>query len=481
MKTNRRKFLSTATAATAGAALSPLIRVQHALGQRTLRTRRVVVVAIGGGLRRMDALGMAQGATLPNLFGDLPLISGHATGAAAAPVIAPEYAAQARPLVLPDRLATPLHQLGTTITNLRYAEGAPGHLQGNACLVSGLYNNIENRADARLEVPTVFELHRDATGAAATDAWYISTVGGFYSALQSSAHPAYGGRVGGMYVSPPAVMNPIFPIITSGLRSLSFTQGGLPPAVPYSEAQTRAVARLRTILDGNFPEYARDPRVFRASTEDREAMREHLGAIFSDPTYQALFPNDFAAGEANEQGETDATADATTIFHAERILDRYAPAISVITMLDVDSCHADFNGYLRGQLLADALIRHLWEFIQSHPVLRDETALLVVPEHGRHLFSNGVNPDSLGRSGIDHGEGDDGDRDVFLLALGPDFRAGEVIAPTGPSQTGRTSGSYETIDVIHTAMALLGHEDAHQRNLLDHGARPGVVIEELFA
>jgi hypothetical protein len=106
--------------------------------------------------------------------------------------------------------------------------------------------------------------------------------------------------------------------------------------------------------------------------------------------------------------------------------------------------------------------------------------MLVLPEHGRHLFMNGNNPDSLGRSGIDHGLGDDGDRDVWMLALGPDIRAGGVISPTGVSQPGRGSGRYETIDVVMTAMSLLGHDAAMAGELTDAGARPGLVISEVM-
>jgi hypothetical protein len=90
---------------------------------------------------------MAEGATMPNLFGTTPLVGGG--GNAGAPRIAPEYAAAARPLVLPPVRPQPLYQQGTLITNLRYADGPPGHLQGHGCLLSGAYNQIENRADAR--------------------------------------------------------------------------------------------------------------------------------------------------------------------------------------------------------------------------------------------------------------------------------------------------------------------------------------------
>ena len=152
-----------------------------------------------------------------------------------------------------------------------------------------------------------------------------------------------------------------------------------------------------------------------------------------------------------------------------------------ITLLDVDVCHSDFNGYLRGQQLADACVNHLWNFIQADPELKDKTTMIVLPEHGRHLFSNGNNPDSLGRSGIDHGQGDDGDRNVWMLALGPDIKQNQVIAPTGITQPGRTSGKYETIDAVMTAMSVLGHDQKMADELDAFGARPGLVIGEAMA
>ena len=150
------------------------------------------------------------------------------------------------------------------------------------------------------------------------------------------------------------------------------------------------------------------------------------------------------------------------------------------SLLDIDACHGDFNGYLRGQVIADACVRHLWELIQSTDGLRDRTTLLVLPEHGRHLFHNGRNPDSLGRSGLDHGQGDDGDRDVWLLALGPDIKAGEVISPTNVTQSGRSSGRYETIDAPMLAATLLGHGEAMTGELSAGGFRPGLVASEVL-
>jgi hypothetical protein len=130
-------------------------------------------------------------------------------------------------------------------------------------------------------------------------------------------------------------------------------------------------------------------------------------------------------------------------------------------------------------VIADACVRHLWETIQSTDGLRDETALLVVPEHGRQLFFNGNNPDSLGRSGTDHGGGDDGDRDVWMLALGPDFQPG-VYAPSNIQQEGRALGRHETIDVVATAAHLLGIGDELTSVLKGRGRRPGLLMEDIL-
>jgi hypothetical protein len=217
----------------------------------------------------------------------------------------------------------------------------------------------------------------------------------------------------------------------------------------------------------------------RPTAEENRAVEAHLAGFFGDPTWASFYPR-LGIGMRAQGGQVTATGDAITTWHAEQVLQRFKPGVLAMTLLDIDTCHADFNGYLQAQQIADACVRHLWDMIQSTDGLRDETALLVLPEHGRHLFSNGQNPDSLGRSGIDHGQGDDGDRDVFLLALGPDFQAGQVIAPIGIAQDGRASGRPETIDVALTAATLLGHGDAMTAELTDAGMRPGLPLQAVF-
>jgi hypothetical protein len=477
---NRRNFLGTSLAglgaAAATTALAPLIKIRRAAAANG--GNRVVIVGIGGGLRLRESLGMAEGATMPNLFGTAPLIPGFGTSAGA-PVIAREYAERFPALALPAPRATPLFTQGTLITNLRYADGPPGHLQGHGCLLSGFYNRLENRADAHLPVPTVFELHRRRANAPASDAWYVSMIGGFYRALIASDHPAYGSRYAGVYLQPPGVMQPLAPIIVSGKRMIEIAPGRL-PTIPSDPAEDEAVAQLTAILDGNTPAFASTDATVHLAAEDNARIQAHIAEIYADPTYDKFFPQSFGIGTRGLDGSIDATADARTIYHAERVLARFRPSVMAITLLDVDTCHADFNGYLRAQQIADAAVAHLWDFIQADAELRDTTTMIVLPEHGRHSFMNGNGEDSRGRSGIDHGNGDDGDRNVWMLALGPDIKRDHVIAPTGVTQPDRTSGRYETIDAIMTAMSLLGHDTAMRTELVAHGARPGLVIGEVM-
>ncbi len=477
---DRRSFLRAAGAAAAAASFAPRLRIGRARGANDFLTRHVVVVAIGGGLRLSESLGMAEGATLPNLFGQTPLVAGFGASPAGAPRIAQEYAAAVRPLVTPAPLATPLHTQGTLVTNLRYAEGAPGHLQGQACLFTGAYNNIENRGDARAPAPTLFELHRREKNAPATDAWYVSTVGGFYRAIQSSAHPEFGPRFGGSFLQPPGSLSAILPIVTSGRRKVVFDASLSLPIIEDPDDERRAAERLTAVLDGNTRAYAADEPVFRSTPDENGAIEAHLGGFYADPTYQAYYPDSVAIGTVKPDGGLDPTGDALTTYHAERLLARFKPAVMCMTLLDIDAAHTDFNGYLRGQIIADACVRHLWEMIQATDGLRDQTTMIVLPEHGRHLFHNGQNPDSLGRSGLDHGQGDDGDRNVWMLALGPDVKAGQVLAPTGVAQTGRSSGRYESIDATMLAATLLGYGDLMTGELSGLGMRPGIVPAEVL-
>lgn len=476
-KVKRRDLLSglgfSGLGLAAGGALAPFARPSRAFGQTGFLAKRVVIVSIAGGLRKRESLGMAEGATMPNLLGTVPLTAGF--GDLAGPVrLAPEYPAPR--LVVPKVRRRPLFAEGALVENLRYDGGRAGHLQAAACLACGTYTSIDNRADAVLPAPTLFEIVRRARNSAATDTWYLSNVAGFYKALRSSRNAEFGPRYAASWMSPASTFDPMFAAVAGGSKVLP--RGSSRPLVPNDPQETLAAQRLTAVIDAASPAFDVKGDVLTTG-EATARVAEYIATQFSDPTFSPIDGSRIGIGLDDPIRGFLPTRDALTIDHAERILEHFRPSAMLISLIDVDTCHNDFNLYLTHQRVVDALVAHLWDFIQSTAGLRDETALFILPEHGRHLTFNGKNEDSFGRSGLDHGGGDDGDREVWALALGPDFRPG-VYSTSGIVQPGRSVDRYETIDVVHTALELLGHGDLGTQVLTDLGERPGLTMEAIL-
>jgi len=118
----------------------------------------------------------------------------------------------------PPPLTTPLAAQGALITNLRYAEGAPGHLQGQACLFTGAYNDLENRDDARAPAPTLFE-PAPTRGRYSRHRRLVRVARG----RLLPRHPVVGAprvrtRYGGSFLQPAGAMTSLLPILASGQR-----------------------------------------------------------------------------------------------------------------------------------------------------------------------------------------------------------------------------------------------------------------------
>jgi arylsulfatase A-like enzyme len=111
----------------------------------------------------------------------------------------------------------------------------------------------------------------------------------------------------------------------------------------------------------------------------------------------------------------------------------------------------------------------LWDKIQQHPVLANDTLLICMPEHGRNLEPNGL-VDANGLRAFDH-TSDENSRDVFALIAGPSsvVAQGRVVG-TPSSPVG------ESIDIVPTIAHALGFLDA-----IPPGMLPGRVLEEAWA
>ncbi|MEN9698837.1 MAG: hypothetical protein RLZZ301_35 [Bacteroidota bacterium] len=115
------------------------------------------------------------------------------------------------------------------------------------------------------------------------------------------------------------------------------------------------------------------------------------------------------------------------------------PHLMLINLLAVDVYgHANnWEKYKESITACDAYADSLWAMIQSNPVLKDQTTLIITNDHGRHL--DGV------RSGfVNHGDHCEGCKHISLLVLGPDTPKGLAVQKEA-----------ELIDISKTIATLL--------------------------
>jgi hypothetical protein len=97
--------------------------------------------------------------------------------------------------------------------------------------------------------------------------------------------------------------------------------------------------------------------------------------------------------------------------------------------------HYDF--YLDAAYKIDAMIADLWNFLQQDPYYKDQTAIMVFPDHGR----------GYGEEWKSHGSKIAHAGETYLMVMGPDIPAlGEV----------KTSGQIYQDQFAQTAAQLLG-------------------------
>lgn len=131
------------------------------------------------------------------------------------------------------------------------------------------------------------------------------------------------------------------------------------------------------------------------------------------------------------------------------------PRLMLINLLEVDTRgHAnDWPNYLGAIERTDEYAYRLWEYIQTSEVYKDKTTLIITNDHGRHLDGH--------KSGFkEHGDGCEGCRKIYMLALGPDFQKGKVVTEM-----------YEQIDISMSIAKLLHFDMPSSR---------GKVIAPLF-
>ncbi len=440
----RREFIKKTTVASAGALSMPFImpsgRVFARSGSRLVN--HVVFMLFAGGIRNQESVqqgylsshaGGPSGNILPNML------------AGAAPSSSLVYSPWA-PLS-----AIPLSQQGTLFRHMRYAQGPTGHYNGHSVAMTGQYTDTGLNLNINPEWPTLFEYYRKHSepAPAARSCWWLSTELGPYPSLNFSRHPNYGPAYGANYLMPGYGL---------GDAAVNYL-GGLQTLHPEEAAR---VGKIKSQLDGFFRQAGSEGASgVQNSPEDSQSIQQlYLDLINGSDTLELPLP----AGTPSWQ----LTGDGANIATAWKIMERFQPELMVINTTNSDVCHDDFSGYISYLHKADYAVGWLWQKIQQHPVLANDTILFCMPEHGRNLEPNGL-VDANGIRAFDH-TSDENSRDIFGLMVGPPGVVaqgnvvGSSLTPVG-----------ESIDVVPTIAHILGFRDA-----IPGGFLPGRVLHEAF-
>lgn len=151
-----------------------------------------------------------------------------------------------------------------------------------------------------------------------------------------------------------------------------------------------------------------------------------------------LYGPDYAASLDSPRGSD--RDDSLTWSQLQQVMERDHPSLVFLHLGGVDHAgHKQWTWYLQAIREADKIVNDLWDQIQHDPDYRDQTTLLVTTDHGRHDDAHG--------GFRSHGGICQGCQRLFLLALGPDIRAGAEF-----------SELRQQIDICPTVGELLGFE-----------------------
>lgn len=445
MKMKRRNFLKKAALTAASTIGVPYIlptgRLFAATGNRI--ANHVVFVLFGGGIRNQESVDQQylanQGvATEGNIMNNML--------AGAAPSSNLVYNPWS-PI-----LSTPLSQQGTLFKEVLYKDGPTGHYNGHTVAMTGRYTETGLNLNINPDNPTIFEYYRKHSdpSRSAMNAWWISEGLGPYPSLNYSRHFGYGASYGANYLRPRTVFG------GPGQEQLATAQ-------TYQPDDVNRISKVKGILDNTFNQTADDLPGIQNTPEDRERIKN-----FTLDAIQRTANNQMEWATPNNSA-FELTGDLINISAAWQVLNEFAPELTVINTTNSDICHDEFSPYIDLMHKADYGVGWLWNKIQSHPILANDTIMICMPEHGRNLDSNNLR-DANGLGAYDH-TGDDNSRRVFTLVVGPPdkVKQGQVLGTIG-------NPAAESIDTVPTIAHILGFRD-----LINGSAQPaGRVLTEAF-
>jgi hypothetical protein len=424
-KMKRREFIKKIglTAATYLAApyILPSGRVFAKTASR--KVNHVVFCLFAGGIRNIESVQKAEGNLMPHLLkGNETISSDIMAGIQQVP-----------------RLNIPtLQSQGTLFKEFRYKEGPTGHFNGHTTALTGAYTNINLDLRTHPAFPTIFEYYRKHSepNKNAMNAWWISDSLGPYPALNFSNYEGYGANYGANFMQPASFIS------LAGYRSLGNTKN-------FSQSEFEQIKAMREFLDDSFAQkFVETNNAVRNSDANADQIEQFIKRNF-DRALAGEYNDPLGAGAATNN-------DMFNIFAAGKVIQEFKPELLVVNMTGVDVCHSNYTQYCNNLRKADYAAAHLWNTIQNTEGMKDDTVMIIVPEHGRNLEPNSIR-DSFGRLALDH-TSDQTSRELFCMIVGnPSVIKQDHII-------NEIKG--ESIDIVPTIAHLLGFYDDIPQGLL---------------
>ncbi|WP_306639938.1 hypothetical protein [Sanyastnella coralliicola] len=234
-------------------------------------------------------------------------------------------------------------------------------IQGSTVTTQGLKNRPLN--------PTIFEYLRRHGGYSATDMWFIGNgISNSVPLLNYSGHSDYGAAYGANFFAPSVTFSEV------GQEFLGDAK------IYHPENELAPMYQLKYFLDNSFEEYAGGLLSLGNTEEEKQNIKGFMDDMFTRTQN----------GTIAMPPLTD-NNDLATVGYACEVIRHFKPALTVVNLNSVDSCHSNFSGYLSSLHRADHAIGHLWNFIQNEvPEIANDTTMIITPECGRNLEPNNI-------------------------------------------------------------------------------------------
>ena len=155
-------------------------------------------------------------------------------------------------------------------------------------------------------------------------------------------------------------------------------------------------------------------------------------------SWHPLYGEDF--GASIDRSVLSDRSDEATWSAMQRVINDHHPELVFFHLGEVDHAgHNNWGWYLEAIRDADRIVGDLWNLLQNDPFYQDQTTILVTTDHGRHDDQHG--------GFKSHGGICEGDKRLFLLAVGPDIVQGQEF-----------SQFRQQVDICPTVGELMGFD-----------------------